>query len=617
MGLRVAEFILPLLVLDRLCFGESQDRSVIIEELCNVFAFHPNDNTAATRLNQSERRKAVNTAFMIIETLQTWAEQETEEIQRYSRSLASSRCYSNDATARGAWPADESTFQIHEMLAKIPLLLRAEAAASVGMYARALRLLEMAARDSVVDHIFNSTIEEQRGRSPKGKRISSRSLGQESVTGTNLIWMKDVLAELNDCDTMVAIDEDNRLLHPVERTMDSIRKNEASGNWEAALRDYERIQQLHSIKNNDAKIQLGSLRCLLELGQFESVINQVRGLSIFELLGSKEGHAPKEALAKPFAVEAAWRLGRWSTLSELLHEEGASSPGTRQHLGPEGTYQMAQGEAMLAMQEKKSDTVGSAVGIARQAVMDSLSSLARESYSRAYPYIVRLHCLRELEDASDFLCLAEGSNPVTFSELTESVSRDGWGWQKRLELVAPSNAATVINTRLALARLAEDSVLEGSLFLSVGKNARKKGLFNIAADSLAQAEAAFNAVPENRKIEEVDNLLGMVKMQLAKLKHDAGESTSALKMLGEDDINHLVELNADTARSLILSQEAELFGNDTTARPDDGTLVERFARRVLQSTQWMVEGGLKDGAEIISRFRLINKIAPTMEKGKF
>jgi hypothetical protein len=109
-------------------------------------------------------------------------------------------------------------------------------------------------------------------------------------------------------------------------------------------------------------------------------------------------------------------------------------------------------------------------------------------------------------------------------------------------------------------------------------------------------------------------MLGKVNMQLAKLKHDAGESSAALKMLGEDDLSPLFEKEAGALHSLIISQEGEMLGTNAP-RPENETLVERFACRVLQSTQWMVEGGLKDGAEIISRFKLIHKIAPRMEKG--
>jgi serine/threonine-protein kinase ATR len=614
-GLRVAEFVLPLLVLDRLCFGDSRDFGIVLNEIIEVFESSKKPPAAGSRgMSQPEHRKAVNTLFMLIDTLQHWSEAEKESRQCKEAPQRGSQM--NGPGAAETWSVDDCLFNIDRILGKLPLLLQAEAAASVGMHARALRLLEMAARNSVVEQIFNVTgTKKSRGHSPKVKQGSSRALGSHVVCGGDLNLMKVVLAELKNCETMAALEEDSRHVEPRERTMDSIKQNEAAGHWEGALRDYERLRQLRDA-TPDIVLQLGALRCLLKLGQFESVLNQVEG--IIQSDPQKGGNPPevpsKAMLVKPIAVEAAWRLGRWEALSKLTNEtRHLKTSGSM--LGPDTTYQIAQGKVMLGLHERDLTSVTSALHIARQAVMDSLSSVARESYSRAYPYVVRLQCLREIEDASHFLCTARDSNPLTFVELTKSESPDGWGWQKRLELVSPASSGAVIDTRLALARLAREPVLEGSLFLTVGKRARKSGLLSIAADSLAQAEATFHCVPPGDEAKDVDSLLNTTKMQLAKLKHIAGHSSAALKMLGQDQVHHLYSMEPNDAKRLVISRERDMVGT-IGGRLDDDVLIHRFCSRALLKTQWIVEGGLKDGAEIMNRFRLIHKVGPDIEKGE-
>ena len=612
-GLRIAEFIAPLLVLDGLCFGDQSDRKTIVEELRDVFVTEETAGSLNVRLNHSEHRKAVNTAFMIIETLQYWAETRTEEVHNQSKRSSASNGSNVNA---GSWSSDDSTFQIDEMLTKISLLLQAKAAASVGMHARALRLVEMAARANLVEEVYDASVSDQKTTSPKCKWRSSRSFGNHRLFDIDMDLLKNVLAELNDCDTMGALEEDGSNSNPIERTLDSIRQNEASGNWEGALRDYERIQQLQGLQGCDIRMKKGALRCLLELGQFESVINQVRGISAsVELLPDDEGQrkATKAAQVKPLAVEASWRLGKWSTLSGLIDQDGLQSESGR-HLDSEGIYRIANGEAMLALYKKDPESVSSAVRIARQAVMDGLSNVARESYSRAYPFLVRLHCLRELEDTKDFLCDKSIPDDLLGGVAADCVSRESWNWQRRLDLVAPSSAGPVISTRLAVARLSGDYALEGSLLLSAGKKARKNGLFNIASDLLAQAEASLNTMSRDACEKGADSLLGKINMQLAKLRHDSGQSSAALKMLGEESVHHLIELKKEDADKIIVAQETYTFGHNA-AHPDNAGLVQRFACRVLQSTKWMIEGGLKDGAEIINRFKVVVKVAPRMEKG--
>jgi hypothetical protein len=240
--------------------------------------------------------------------------------------------------------------------------------------------------------------------------------------------------------------------------------------------------------------------------------------------------------------------------------------------------------------------------------MEGLSSVARESYSRAYDHIIKLHSLREIEDAAGILCSNDAT--LTLGECADTT----WGWDRRLDFVSSTGATPVINTRLALARLQGDTAFEGSLFLNMGKRARKSGLYNIATNAFAQAEAAFDSIDPERRAGYSD-FSSSLQMQIAKLKHDSGESSIALRMLGQEDVERMIELDEPSLKAAAI-RHAQSQIMTTPHGIDEKRLIDGFVRSVLQSTRWMVEGGLKGGAEITSRFRIIHRLAPEWEKGK-
>ena len=65
-GLKVAEFILPLLVLDRICFATPKDEEVIRREFLKVLSF---GSTPTASMEKTEREKAVNAVFNVVDTL--------------------------------------------------------------------------------------------------------------------------------------------------------------------------------------------------------------------------------------------------------------------------------------------------------------------------------------------------------------------------------------------------------------------------------------------------------------------------------------------------------------------------------------------------------------------
>lgn len=586
-GLNVAEFLMPVFVLDLLCNGGTQDENFILQEFLNVLTFD-SESPSRNLMSHTERQNAVNLVFSVIDMLKSWADAEAEKkFSTTNKSTPVKRTAGAERTcSEDVWPADESIMRIEDFLGHIPYAKLACAAAVVGMHARALLTLEMAARQTVSLSVFGSDEAVEEGA---WKRTRSRASG--SCVPSELSLMKEVLVTLNDHETVTALCDDEVRTDPLSSARDSIRQKEASADWEGAMQDYERAQQLAG--QRDPALQRGALRCLLELGHFESVLNQVKGMVQHTCTNSSSVE-----VVTPVAIEAAWRLGRWDTLSELVKLTSQAEE------DQETAFQTAVGNIFLGIRVKDANIVSSYLKKARAATMTRLSGLARESYSRSYGHIVRLQALREIEDASAVLC--EGD----VSRLSDHAAAFHWG--RRLDFVSPAESASIVNVRLALARLSGDSTLEASLFIKTGKQARKSGLYNIAANCFAQAEAAILSIRDGHSA-GLD--MSSLRIQVAKLKHDCGRSNAALRVLGLENIETNIQLAGPE-----LSAESALYvknalGMDGEA-PSNDAMNSLFAKRLLQSTRWMIDGGLKAGAEVVRRFDIIHKLAPKWEKGK-
>ena len=613
-GLAVAEFILPLLILDRLCSDIKVVEDAIHSELLDVLCHHlpdiDTDSSTSCRMGQGERQKAISAVFSILDTLQWWAEHEIEDRHKCnSRLSSSSRSTSVIFEDSSNWSAVEGLNKIEALMDAVPLELRAKAATSVGMHARALQCLEMLARGKLAREIFDSPTQNR----PEADMLARPRKGHV-IDGLNSSFLKKVLGNLDDFDTMSGVPKPELEVFGE----DSIVEREARGDFEGAYNDYERCLQLEENPIKRRKLEEGALRCLLELGRFETVLNQVNGMisrpEIVETILVGEVHSSKTNLRPlhliPFAVEAAWKLGRWSEIDGLL----AAEMGPTDTIDEATAYHISLGKVMLGLQERSQSLVDSSLECGRRATLSALSNMSRESYTRSYPFLVRLHCLREIQDVSEvFLspgqCLSELANsPIDFD------------WNGRLAVVSSLKSFTVIDVRTALARLANDASLEGSLHLKRGVKARKNGMYKIAANSFAKAASTiFQTDRGNDSFSRIElaDFMGSIQMQLAKLEYNTGEIMTALRILGDDDVRGWLDVKAGNTHQFAVERDAITMSKLLKTNGLEVANSDRFAKRLLQSTQWMVEGGLKGVSELTERFKVAHELAPTWEKCHF
>ena len=181
-----------------------------------------------------------------------------------------------------------------------------------------------------------------------------------------------------------------------------------------------------------------------------------------------------------------------------------------------------------------------------------------------------------------------------------------WGWDDRLNTVGTNTSASIhiITTRLALARISSNSVIEASLWLDAGKKARKGGLYHVAENCLSHADAVYRHLQTRSSTEStptsdhLDIHASEVSLQLAKIKHAMGKSTEALSMVNLDDFDRLLQTKTEILDKMKKDDRLKLVG-----------------RSALQATEWMVESGLKSGSEVIARYKFLNKILPEWERG--
>ncbi len=548
-AVNVAEYLLPLLVLDGLCFGKKEDRESIFQEIRDVLSYRnenfrfvePSSQTAnyksatySTSLCKNDYQKTVNTIFTALESLEIWCERhekwEVLEISRKRKKKESEIFCKNDQS----WPISESIKYIKQFKYEVPYILRATAAVQVGMYSRAMRYLEMNSRLVVVGHIFDDN-----DNVNSSEKMNQRPGGAIAPIQPSLLGLAQyVLGQLSDVDALAAIGrESNRLGNQDLR--DQAHQREVKGDWSGALQIYEQLLQLrgpcsqsnsqsdsHSPPNN-FHLQRGMLRSLLELGQLESVINQIGGVASFSPTGTS---IPDELAAS--ATEASWRLSRWSLLEDLIAQ------GERSATDDEDRYQISLGKAMLGLQTCSKSTIVSALDEARLAVMTSLSNVTRESYNGTYPLLVRLHTLREIENSSTILCsrFCDETIKASHSDFASYfqdfvVEENNGGWKHRLNLSSHEviGMAKILNVRLGLARFAGSSEVESDLWLTIGKRARKQGLYHIAETALAHAKASISNLEDSTKCHEIE-------FQLAKVKYSCGETSAALMMLEQDEV---------------------------------------------------------------------------------
>jgi tetratricopeptide (TPR) repeat protein len=233
---------------------------------------------------------------------------------------------------------------------------------------------------------------------------------------------------------------------------------------------------------------------------------------------------------------------------------------------------------------------GASLESARLGVMSSLAAASMESYTRAYPWLVRLHCLREMERAADLI------------RVPDAASRDNmiaaWDWDSRLVLTSPSAAVreAVLAPRHTLFRIFDMRDREAGVWLDLARLARTAGNHAAASAALLNARSLGSDIAD---------------IQASKLLYLQGHVHRALQLLEpvERDLG-AVEERLQAARDAAAGKgEARV---QAAARQ-----CHLEAKRALYATKWMAESRLISEPTAIERFRAVCSLHPSWEKAWF
>ena len=575
---RLCAALLPYLVADALCCGEDADALDVARELTKA-------------LEVAADPVVLNLVFSLHATIERW----------HDAARALEREDAARARSRGAVPATSDRFAcfvdedggaprkpVSELLAvaleALPPAKLADAAASIGADARSVLYRERALRAA---HLG------MRQLAGRGAQWHDGADGYVPVLGQADIEQLEVVACRldDDADYLGGLSACRRRAQMPGTLRQRVREMEQEAQWQQALDGYEHVlRAAEGAARADAA--RGLLRCLLELGHCESALLHADGLAA-------RGDAAVAAAVRPFAAEAAMKLGRWDRLERDARGDGG------------GDARVALATCVAALQTRAATGDAApfrgAVDAAKLAAMERLSA-STESYGRAYPYVAQLHAIREVEHAAELL-----DDP----DARESVLRR---WDDRLLAGAKTSAAGWLAVRrvcLEVAGLPEDA---GTCAMRSAKVARRAGRLTVAFGDVRDAcrlgvEASALALAEAKLARCAASGGGDTEAQAALRAYAMLEPVEAdLKAIAmkfgvsgwsADDLSGLALFKGhERHRGALVASQSKLSAADRAERAD-------VAKRLVLATDCLVDARLRHGVfAVVKRYELAVALRP-------
>jgi len=364
---------------------------------------------------------------------------------------------------------------------------------------------------------------------------------------------------------------------------------------------------------NLCAIEMGRLRCLVELGQLDSVVDQT--------LGMVQRLPELEPMLLPMGVEATWRLQQWGNLSAFLTRADAlydsngivdalevngniSQPDSNSShsvaiskmvsLGAarspvEDSFSLSVGRLMLSLHASDRTAFDEQMQETRRRTMSSLAAASMESYGRAYPLLVRLHILTEIDTGYELVHFRSGnvSENNKEKELKRSQLLSGWHWDQRLNLMSASarQRSTALAVRRTLLSAAGLRKAVARNWLGLSETMRHLGHFDAARVALRSAE--------QQGVSEGEALL-----HECRILKDSGHTHAALMLIEP--------IEPDTAAIRQVYKECRRSGGPQLPHfLSSQERIDNFVEKLFLATQLMVHSKTNQGVTIIDRYKCI------------
>ncbi|KAK8624063.1 hypothetical protein V6N13_065420, partial [Hibiscus sabdariffa] len=575
--MQTAMYLLPYLVLNAVCHGTEEARHGITEEIQSVLnaAASESSGAAVYGVSGGQSEVCIQAVFTLLDNLGQWVDDVKQELA-LSQSLSSASrqraSKSKDQSLALSASQDQLLVQckyVSELLSAIPKVTLARASFRCQAYARSLMYFESFVR----------------GRSGSFNPAAERSGIFEDE---DISYLMEIYSCLDEPDGLSGL----ACLRKSLSLQDHLLINKKAGNWAEVLTVCEQALQMEP-----TSVQRHSdvLNCLLNMCHLQAMVTHVDGL-ISRIPKYKKTWCMQ-------GVQAAWRLGRWDLMNEYLSgadEEGLLCSSSESN----ASFDLDVAKILQAMMKKDQFSVAEKMALSKQSLIAPLAAAGMDSYTRAYPIIVKLHLLRELEDFHTLL-IDESFLEKSFHPGDFGFSKVMENWESRLRFTQPSLWAR--EPLLAFRRLVFGTsnlgAQVGNCWLQYAKLCRLAGHYETANQAILEAQASGSP---------------NVHMEKAKLLWSTRRSDGAIAELQQSLLNMPVEVVGSAAISSITSLSLvplnpQPLPCDTQAMNEN----QEIAKTLLLYSRWIHYTGQKQKEDVISLYSRVRELQPKWEKGYF
>lgn len=526
----VAHHILPYIVLHLLTSSnDPQIGALIANEVKAVLS----DQSHVDGDGRADRRLlSAQAVFELLDHLSRWLQE-----QRGNKETRKRKDGINERTDTNWLLVHNQMRAVEGFLSRINPELTAQAAANCKAYARALR-------------DFEAQIE-----------LMKKANFDEKALEPQYEQLHHIYAELEEPDGMLGVS--TKIVSPsVEH---QIREHESVGRWTSAQSCWEVRLQMYP---DAIDAHLGLLGCLRSLGHYDTLRTHVRGV-----LSRRPEWAPQLAC---YQVEAAWIVGDWHEVSSVV-ESGA--------VGPE----ISMAKALLAFQRGQTAALPEVLRDVRRELGVELAAVNRQ-YARAYPVLVNLHMLHEVEQIMRTIKRMSRSSEggrAEFDQLDKYLKH-------RLDTTLPSFRVRepILSIRRTTYKFSPTNLSRvvaevGRSWIATAKIARKAGFEQTAYSAILQAN---------------NNNAEFAYLQHVKLLKAIGQPLQALA-----ELEHAVAPFVAEQDRILGGNQIDLTGIDEADHQDKQ---RQNAKAISLSAKWSYETNRLEMNPIVARFKKAASMAP-------
>ncbi|KAE8721412.1 Serine/threonine-protein kinase ATR [Hibiscus syriacus] len=578
--MQTAMYLFPYLVLNAVFHGTEEALHGITEEIQSVLnaAASENSGAAVYGVTGGQSEVCIQAIFTLLDNLGQWVDDVKQELA-LSQSLSSASrqqaSKSKDQSLALSASQDQLLVQckyVSELLSAIPKVTLARASFRCQAYARSLMYFESFLR----------------GRSGSFNPAAERSGIFEDE---DISYLMEIYSCLDEPDGLSGL----ACLRKSLSLQDQLLINKKAGNWAEVLTVCEQALQMEP---TSAQRHSDVLNCLLNMCHLQAVVTHVDGL-ISRILTYKKTWCMQGVQG----VQAAWRLGRWDLMDEYLSgedEEGLLCSSSESN----ASFDLDVAKILQAMMKRDQFSVAEKIALSKQSLIAPIAAAGMDSYTRAYPIIVKLHLLRELEDFHTLL-IDESFLEKSFHLGDFGFSKVMGNWESRLRFTQPSLWAR--EPLLAFRRLVFGAsslgAQVGNCWLQYAKLCRLAGHYETANQAILEAQAS--GAPN-------------VHMEKAKLLWSTRRSDGAIAELQQSLLNMPVEVVGSAAISSISSLSLvplipQHLPCDTQAMNEN----QEIAKTLLLYSRWIHYTRQKQKKDVISLYSRVRELQPKWEKGYF